>query len=82
MTNRKAKPKPQSKPRPVAAPPKPLGYSYERAARQAGITERPTPLKRVPGMRDAHWDGEIGRHVVGLVKTDYQRQIEMDRMVW
>ena len=80
MTNRKAKPKPEAKGKktPVAAPPRPLGYSYERVALSMGLTEKPARLKRIPGMRDAKWDRTIGRHVVGKVKSDFQRQVEMD----
>lgn len=37
-------------------------YSYERAS--AGIMERPSPILKVPGMKNVVWDKSIGRHVV------------------
>lgn len=82
MSNRKAKPKPMPNRRPVAPAPKPLGYSYERVTTGNPVYgERPAPMLRVPGMRNAKWDRTIGRHVCGNVKSDYRRQIEMDATV-
>lgn len=67
----KAKPKPQpsKNKRPIVAP-QPQRYSYERIALgNPTYFERRTPLKRVPGMRNANWSAEIGRWVVRRVAS-------------
>ena len=83
MKNHKASPKPKPKNRPIAAPPKPRGYSYERTTLGNHVyNERIPPRRNVPGTGAAKWDRLIGQWVAGFVKSDGQRIAEQDARVW